>query len=59
MGFYAKKDEIVRDGRWIKVGFWKYVWFKLSGIVACVSAGYPSVKKDKGYAHPTNRPPID
>jgi hypothetical protein len=53
--FWTKHHEVLFGGTWVKISFWKYVWFKMCRIVTCASKGYPSEDKDIGFGHSAPR----
>ena len=53
--FWAKHDEMLYGGSWVNIPFWKYTWLKSTGAVICISEGYPSSEKDRGFAHSAPR----
>jgi hypothetical protein len=52
--FWAKHHEIL-GGSWVNIPLWKYIWFNIVGNITCISEGYPSLEKDRGFAHSAPR----
>jgi hypothetical protein len=55
MKLWAKHHEILYGGSWISISFWRYIWFNIIGNITCISEGYPSPEKDRGFNHSAPR----